>query len=391
MKKILFVMGEYLNGSSQNGICVEAIKQELVKMKSEVHILCYEDNKHENNVYTVPKTEYQFMSLRYIINMFCHPPIVYVSTVNNYVKKIIQLHKKHHYDAVIAVVNPAESAEAVYKVKKKFPELKTMIYEIDPVSNKFLKSKNIAKIIYRKVVISWEEKVFSTVDKIVHMKTHIEHFSSGIYKPYDQKSVFLDIPNFCPTLDRNIIIFSDEKLSMVYAGAFYPGLRDPDYLINFLNCISEVKPIDCDIYTDNRMKNELVRLISDNNQHIHLHGMIPNEQVMGIMKHVDLLLSVGNKKSRFLPSKIFTYMSLGKPIVHILGDMNDTVIPYLKKYPAALLINPEDTVEDNTIKFFQFITECNGLVVNKDDLISCFYENTPVYTANTICKLLELD
>lgn len=390
-KKILFVLGDYLNGSSQNGICVDSIKNKLLEMGIDIHILCYQESKQQVKknevIFTILKEEYKSLSAKYIINILFHPPIVYKNTVKNYADTISQLYAKYKYDAIVGVMNPAEAVEGVYKFKKNHKNINTILYEIDPVSNKFIGSKNIVKLVYRKIVKMWERKMYGTFDTIIHMKTHYKHFQNNFYQLYNNKTYYLDIPNFWPV--KNICTkIKTDKLSMIYAGAFYPKLRNPDYLINLGKYISNINKVECSIYTDDRMKDHLLKLIGDNND-ICLCKMIPNTILQEKMENVDVLLSVGNKSSEFLPSKIFTYMSLGRPIVHILGDINDSVIPYLEKYPLALLLDPNVTVEKNSKLFFEFIDKIDNVMISREELIQTFYENTPLYTAQQIKKILD--
>ena len=69
-KKVLFVLGDYLNGSSQNGLCIDSIKNKLLEMEIDVHILCYQENrkhvKDTGNIFTVPKEVYKFLSIKYV-------------------------------------------------------------------------------------------------------------------------------------------------------------------------------------------------------------------------------------------------------------------------------------------------------------------------------------
>lgn len=390
-KKILFVLGDYLNGSSQNGICVDSIKNALSEVEIDIHILCYQESKQQvkknEAIFTILKEEYKSLSAKYIINILFHPPIVYKNTVKNYEDTISQLYEKYKYDAVVGVMNPAEAVEGVYKFKKNHKNVNTILYEIDPVSNKFIGSKNIVKLVYRKIVKMWERKIYGTFDMIIHMKTHYKHFENNFYELYKNKTLYLDIPNFWPK--RNICTkIRNDKLSMIYAGAFYPGLRNPDYLINLVKYTSNLNKVQCSIYTDDRMKDHLIKLIGDNND-ISLCEMIPNTILQEKMKNVDILLSVGNKSSEFLPSKIFTYMSLGKPIVHILGDKNDSVIPYLKKYPLALLLDPNLSVKKNSKLLFEFIKKIDNVMISREELIQNFYENTPLCTAKKIKNILD--
>ena len=47
----------------------------------------------------------------------------------------------------------------------------------------------------------------------------------------------------------------------------------------------------------------------------------------------------GNKVDNQVPSKIFDYISLGKPIINVYTSEKDPALEYLKQYPLALNIS----------------------------------------------------
>lgn len=76
-------------------------------------------------------------------------------------------------------------------------------------------------------------------------------------------------------------------------------------------------------------------------------------------------------------------------MVHILGDKNDSVIPYLKKYPLALLLDPNLSVKKNSKLLFEFIKKIDNVMISREELIQNFYENTPLCTAKKIKNILD--
>ena len=51
------------------------------------------------------------------------------------------------------------------------------------------------------------------------------------------------------------------------------------------------------------------------------------------------LISIGNKDFPYVPSKIFEYMSTGKPIIHFYHNDDDSCLGYLQRYRNACLID----------------------------------------------------
>ena len=50
------------------------------------------------------------------------------------------------------------------------------------------------------------------------------------------------------------------------------------------------------------------------------------------------VISVGNSVGHLIPSKIFKYMSLKKPIIHLNFIDADPCLPYLKKYGHTFFV-----------------------------------------------------
>ena len=55
-----------------------------------------------------------------------------------------------------------------------------------------------------------------------------------------------------------------------------------------------------------------------------------------------MLLSLGNAVDNQIPSKLFEYFGAGKPILHLSVSDGDAALPYLKRYPLALVLRAAD-------------------------------------------------
>ena len=84
-----------------------------------------------------------------------------------------------------------------------------------------------------------------------------------------------------------------------------------------------------------------------------------------------------------IPSKIFEYFSFEKKIIHFYKDDNDTCIPYLKKYPYALLIDERDNFEDNLNKLLDFLG-ADSKTKYSEEWHKNFTMNTPEFSAKLI-------
>ena len=106
-------------------------------------------------------------------------------------------------------------------------------------------------------------------------------------------------------------------------------------------------------------------------------------------READILVNIGNAVTNQMPSKIFEYISTGKPIVNIYRSPECPTLRYLEKYPLALNI-PETDVEtdltESAERVRNFCREKKGQRVSAEEIAGLYRENTYEALAE---KLLE--
>ena len=108
--------------------------------------------------------------------------------------------------------------------------------------------------------------------------------------------------------------------------------------------------------------------------------MISHDDVLEKIYNADVLLSIGNKESPMVPSKIYEYMSTGKPIIHFYFYDGDPCIEPLKRYGNALLIKDNDKLSKD--KIFEFLKNFKQLECK--DIEKMFLTSTPKYTVDLL-------
>lgn len=395
MEKILFILGGYINRTSQNGICVEDIKNEMEKLGVEVHVLCIESDyplfeNIDNNIHVIKKrkTSNKFSALFKKVIKFFNMPLENIILIKKIERRINTLFNIHNYNSLISVVNPTETAEALYRFKKKNMNIQFILYEIDPASNRYKNPKGIIERIWKNRVTRWEKKIYKYANYVIHMKTHSVHFSSDHYKNFIDKTIYLDIPSYNTFLPKTNVNLNKRMLSIIYAGNFYPALRNPDYMLKVLSELSKIRNIELYIYTGENMINHIKKLVHQMEGDIVVNNMVPQSVLNEHIDKSDIVISVGNFESDFLPSKIFYYISNGKPIIHFYSSDNDVSIPYLRKYPYALLLDQKTLIKENVNKIIIFIEKLKNEVISGLDFTEIYLENTPKYTAIQLLELI---
>lgn len=78
--------------------------------------------------------------------------------------------------------------------------------------------------------------------------------------------------------------------------------------------------------------------------------MPPPAAAAALEDSADVLLSLGNAYDNQMPSKLFGYFATGKPVLHLAVSDSDPTLPYLTRYPLALVLHAKDGTTPGTVK-----------------------------------------
>ena len=389
-KKIIFVLEGFSNLSEANAICISDIINELKNLEVDCTVISVDppDSIKQKNVISCTYSPNKRLNgIFRIINKILLMPISRPSVVKLLHKKIEEQLKSEKYDALIAVVNPVESAEAV----KNISNIKKILYEIDPASNRYKTPRSFLEKYTKRRSIKWEKKSYSLFDIIIHMETHRKHFVEIFKDDFIDRTVYLDIPSLKINVREKLYHVEDTPYRFLYAGAFYPKLRNPDRMIQiFIELLNTYKlNIIFEIYTGKNMFTHIQKLITGFEDKILLHPYIKPEELNEIINNTDVLVDLGNSESDFLPSKPFLYIGTGKPIIHFSPDCDDVSIDYIKKYTGSLIINQNDNDKEIIESIVEFVNSLSCYYPpKKEDIEKIFEKNTTQYTAHRIVELL---
>ena len=387
--KILCIVEGYCGLTEANAICLSNISKYWKEKGLSVDYVSIEKEGTKPNRGIIPcyipekKTDkIIFNKIRKLLNIPIGRPFL-VNKLTDIIRCAI---KNNHYSCILCVVNPIESVEAIKKIKKEFPSMTVVLYEIDPSSNRYKKVHNLIELYWKYKSIRWEIDSYSKIDRIIHMKTHKNHFDSKVYTPFLDKTVYLDIPTFIP---RNPVTKEHngyDIVRMLYTGAFYPKLRNPRKMISLLKKLANSISIEVKIYTNNKMFDSVDEMVN-NCPSISLNHYIGQDSLREEINNCDILLDIGNKESDYLPSKTIQYMSEGKPIIHFSPDEYDVTIEYLEKHPLCLIVDEQEAEDYNILRIIEFISYIKiKRCFNPNVLNEVLKLNTPEYSGKIIME-----
>ena len=399
----LFLTNFFFPKPMANGVCIYQVAKAACKEDGISYVLCYRregEKEHEIidgiDVRRINLPKYhQWMfadetktmgkvvkyagllvgRLKKAIHMFDYP-LRDGAVVRRFVKEACELIDAEKVDRIVCSYTPAEAVKAGQIIKSIRTNIKYIYYSLDTLSNEsgagFLPEK------YRRSLgLQREQKYFDFADKIILMNCHKEHYDSSIYDKFKSKISFADFPLFVPKEQKVYKDTPHDKI-IIYAGSLYRVIRNPKFMLDVLCPVLDKYYLDFYGYSD--CDDIIAEYTKKTNGHVRIHGLVEYDVVQEQLNKADVLISIGNKGTDMAPSKIYEYISTGKPIIHFYSSNEDPCLRVLFNYPMKLIIREGEKVDiARLIKFLN----C-GETVDTYSFISHYVESTPEYTLKLI-------
>ena len=257
---------------------------------------------------------------------------------------------------------------------------KVILYQVDPCSTNWTRAKRE----YKKNV-AFEKEIYKKADAIITMPViynDIQHLITA-----ETKDKFY--PMELPLISDPKVKFNETektgKIKCIFSGLIYAGIRDPLYTLKLFEKLINVEQVE--LHLVGVTKEELPVEFRESN--IVCYGRVSAAEAQEVMNSADVLVNIGNLMNNQLPSKIFDYISLGKPIVNVCKNRDCPTLPYMEKYPLSLnLFEEEDLLELQIEKLAQFLEESKGKHLEFSEVEKLFETATPKYCAEFIYQLL---
>lgn len=389
---LLFILDYYLPMASANGICVEKLVNAFAASGDQVSVLAFhqaENAHHQENsqIYSCcreqqdKKTKTWFTPFAYYIKWILpskYPVYERKAVTSEIVQAADEIIRNNHIDTVICVHLPIESLLAGIQLKKKYPDVRFVAYVLDSLSGGFL-PRHLPACFCRKRRIKWENEIYQSFDRVVLMQSSKEHHETYSSKAsWYHRSTYLDIPLFVPDVTNKTV--PQSKPSITFVGTMADHIRTPYHFLKVLNKVGMDVQF---VFAGSNSCGDLNRYCQSPHITLQELGQISHSHAMELVQASAVLLNLGNKNASLVPSKIFEYMSAGKPIVSTYCIDNDSSLPYLKKYPNVLLLDERCRDLDLQAEMLEnFILNCGIESINVQDLYERYEKNTPAAFVN---------
>ena len=300
---------------------------------------------------------------------------------NNKVKAVYKtlVENKHlGFDFIVAVMGGKfYESKAVLKFSKRY-KIPYLLYQLDPCMNNECEGKDSFKDRKRLELLLYKNAVHIITTPIIY-NIH----SHDTLNRYDFKTSVMEFPLVCDKVKKRHININ--KTLCVFAGALYNPIRLPHYTIKLFEAISGMN--DLEVWFVGRNCSQY----NSYNTPLHLicEEAIDRNEVGKLLDECDYFVNIGNTVINQIPSKIFDYISRGKPIINICKTENCPSLKYLKTYPLALNIIESDDFDFNVAKLKSFLLKKRNVSMPYSIIEEKFRECTALYCSKVFTKIVE--
>lgn len=402
---ILFLTNNYYPKPLANGACIHQLAKHCVENDDKVYVICYgregepvKDVIEGINVYRIKvpfyvslintnRTKSEIVNrilsrigilcnrIRKLINVFNYP-IRDKSIIGSYVRVASKIIESNPVELVISTYTPAEAICAGALLKNKYHNIKSIYYSLDTLTNE----KGVGRLplaIRVKLGSRLEKKMFELYDSIVLMKCHKSHYSST-YTVFEPKIHYSNFPLYVPIKTNSV----SELFTIVYAGSLYRVIRNPSKALGYI--CPNLGNYSLHFYGYSDCNDVLEDYANRFSGKVFNHGLVDYAISHNAMLESKILLSLGNSETEMFPSKIFEYMSLGKPIIHVYASPNDSCLELLRRYGNSLLLDSNQPFDKE--KLISFISNARSYDMN--EMVGLFEDSRPEYTVRLFKSLV---
>lgn len=332
------------------------VPKELIKqpLKKKFFGFYYESNFNGVKVLHIPQKKFKSTLLRIVGFIFWHLMALVLGLGQRNINAILSPSPPLTIGFVNLIIGKIKKAKVVYNIQEIYPDFL--------IEKGGLKSKPIIRI------LKWLERfVYNKSDAVT---TIDQIFYDTVIERFENKSKLHIIPNFVDTdlyhplsysslnID-NSLFKANNNLKLMYAGNvghaqdWYPLIETAKKMKN--------DPIDFYVIGEGVMK----KYIEDQKKEYSLENLYilpyqPREMMPQLLAFADLQYIFMSKEmeGHGFPSKVYTIMACGKPMLICSGD-NTPIVNFLKDLNCAEIISTADLSEKvaHIEKFLKTATE----------------------------------
>lgn len=395
--KILFVVFDYYpSGSAEANILFKLTKELSKKPNCDVSILTSKNSITDNsfeciNDITIHKVDYcTVYKLSQIRDIFKKLKIAFQKIIELIcrkfrVKKFINyyLYKKF-YESLKKLENfdfdfiiPTCGFFEIYLACKDFMKdkkinSKLVLYQLDPLIDNISYSKK--SLNFRKMM---EEDIAQSCYKVITLESIIKQKLTNSINAHNCVALNFPLISNLTDYSNNLLDFDNYRTAL-FVGTLDNKIRNPRYALEILMSIPNLKFIiagsGCYEIID-----EFIKKYPENIIYL---GKITLDKSIKLQKQVDFLINIGNNDISFIPSKIFDFISTGKPIINFYKKDSCPTLKYFPLYNNQISIFENYDIFNNNMQLvIKFLDNNINKKIEYTEIREKFFELTVDYVS----------
>ena len=293
-------------------------------------------------------------------------------------KKVLKTISKvnKHYDVIISFCMPFAFQTLAKKLMKYKLADRWYCVFLDPfVNNKCLDGSKVSK---REKIA---EKILSKADKLFVQEGIIqENLRQGFSPDYHNKVVEIALPNLIKRELKNNIEKTNKGVLLTYAGHLYADIRRPDEMLDIISKFDKKYTLQilgdgCEDIIDKK------RSLFVNSKLV-TKGKVSFDECLNELSKSNILVNIANTITNQMPSKVFEYISFGKPVINFYFSEDDLGLKYFKKYPLCFNLNVNNYDINDVEKLKEFCEKNAHKNISFEEATKSLQE----YKSENICK-----
>lgn len=283
------------------------------------------------------------------------------------------------YDICIATIMPIEALYAAILYKKYFKKIG--IYQLDPYWNNDdfpLENSEMRKSFEYSLVMESDLCLTTPI---------IQKINTKEFPELKEKYLSVEFPCIRRPICEEIKKI-DSRIHCVFVGMLYLEIRPPEKVVDIISALVS-QDIIFDFFGDGQNLVTQSRNYEKAKNRILLHGVITSEEAEKERVKADFLVNIDNTSTVLVPSKIFEYISTGKPIINFYFSKESQTLKYLEKYPLCINIYLYDDYKNNAVLIDDFIRNHQDERISFDTIRNIYWENTPECVSEQLINILK--
>lgn len=298
-----------------------------------------------------------------------------------YLKQLKSFVQQFAPDVMVLPYKPINSFEKVINSDINVP---MVAYQMDPWGLHRIDNENGDRTVVEKECGAFEKAkhIFTTP---VLMRQYAE---DELYKKYLHKMTAVDFPNikehFTDNAAKQAIEFDSEYINILFGGVVTDSFRNPE------GALQALEPMFADgekiriYFVGTNNSAVLDEYIKRYPQNVFFKEKVSADAAIATMEKADVLFNISNKIDNQVPSKIFDYFAMGKPILNLQQIENCPAAEYFEKYPLVYTLEQWKDADSAALK--EFLHKSKERKVDFDTVKKLFETATVEYVADKMTE-----